>query len=124
VNGPNGFFRKFGGNLASGSVDLAVTCTPDPSGVTLRITNNTAGTVPVDVADAYSGLGEVGDPPSRRYGWDAFLAVPNDNWYDLTVTTSDDGDFARQYAGHIENGKPSVSDPGNTPPHHVHAWSG
>ncbi len=33
------------------------------------------------------------------------------HWYDLTVTSRDDTTFARRYAGHIENGEPSISDP-------------
>ena len=33
------------------------------------------------------------------------------NRYDLIVTTDGDPEFVRQYAGHIENGEPSNSDP-------------
>jgi len=33
------------------------------------------------------------------------------NWYDIIVTTSSDSSFARHYAGHIENGFDSVTDP-------------
>jgi phospholipase C len=32
-------------------------------------------------------------------------------WYDLTVTAESDSSFARQLAGQLETGKPSVTDP-------------
>jgi phospholipase C len=32
-------------------------------------------------------------------------------WYDLTVTSDDDPAFVRGFAGHVENGRPGVSDP-------------
>ncbi|MGY3447804.1 hypothetical protein ACVILH_000146 [Bradyrhizobium sp. USDA 4353] len=32
-------------------------------------------------------------------------------WYDLTVTTDSDANFNWQLAGHVENGRPSISDP-------------
>jgi phospholipase C len=34
----------------------------------------------------------------------------NFNWYDLIITSTDSS-FVRHYAGHIENGFDSVSDP-------------
>jgi phospholipase C len=33
-------------------------------------------------------------------------------WYDLVVTVQGDPDFEYRFAGHVENGKPSISDPG------------
>jgi phospholipase C len=33
-------------------------------------------------------------------------------WYDLTVTLTSDPGFEYRYAGHLENGEPSISDPG------------
>jgi phospholipase C len=32
-------------------------------------------------------------------------------WYDLTVTSSSDPAFVRTLAGHVEDGRPSCSDP-------------
>jgi phospholipase C len=32
-------------------------------------------------------------------------------WYDLVVTTDSDTGFEVQLAGHVENGRPSVTDP-------------
>jgi phospholipase C len=32
-------------------------------------------------------------------------------WYDLTITVDSDASFVRRYAGHVETGKASMSDP-------------
>lgn len=32
-------------------------------------------------------------------------------WYDVTITCGDEGAFTRRLAGHVENGRPSVTDP-------------
>jgi len=32
-------------------------------------------------------------------------------WYDLTVEVNSDSSFERRFAGHVENGKDSVTDP-------------
>jgi phospholipase C len=32
-------------------------------------------------------------------------------WYDLVITDGTDASFVRHYAGHVENGFDSVSDP-------------
>ncbi len=32
-------------------------------------------------------------------------------WYDLKVTCAEDPAFSRRYAGRVETGKPSISDP-------------
>jgi phospholipase C len=33
-------------------------------------------------------------------------------WYDLTVTVEGHSQFEHRYAGHLENGEDSISDPG------------
>jgi len=38
------------------------------------------------------------------------------HWYDLRITSRDDATFAWRFAGHIENGRPSISDPAAVAP--------
>jgi phospholipase C len=40
--------------------------------------------------------------------WNLALA---DQWYDITVTLKDDDSFMRRFAGHLESGQPSKTDP-------------
>ena len=35
--------------------------------------------------------------------------APDHGWYDLTVTLDGHADYARRFAGHLENGEPSVT---------------
>ncbi|HET7882679.1 MAG TPA: phospholipase C, phosphocholine-specific [Acetobacteraceae bacterium] len=111
VNGPNGFFRKFTGTLAPGAVDLGVTAAYDANGITLQITNNSAEKVSVEVTDTYSGQVQSKDLARGDVVGLHFWLSPNQNWYDLVVTTNVDPGFVRQYAGHVENAGPSTSDP-------------
>lgn len=36
---------------------------------------------------------------------------PRHGWYDLTVVSDHDAAYARRLAGHLENGRPSTSEP-------------
>ncbi len=55
--------------------------------------------------------------PARAYhvppgGSAAHVAAPlssSDGWYDLSVTISGDASWSRRYAGHLEDGQPSIT---------------
>jgi phospholipase C len=92
--GPNGFHRRFAGSGADASeAHLSGT----------RLTVRSA--VPATVRNTYDGttVSAAGETPLdldlRRTA----------NWYDVTVEGPDG--FVRGFAGHIEDGKPSWSDP-------------
>ncbi|MEU5526251.1 phosphocholine-specific phospholipase C [Micromonospora chersina] len=110
VHGPNGFFRRFTGGAGAG-VDVRARYDERDHEVGLTLVNRGAKRIEVTVADRYSSRrtrlslkpGETTSPSwsvSRAHGW-----------YDLTVTLSADAAFTARYAGHVENGKPSISDP-------------
>jgi len=113
VFGPNGFLRTFGGGLAAGSANLTVNAIYDKEseGIAVVIRNDGSSDEKVSIFDAYSGK-------TRTY-----LLHPHDSityasrlqesfgWYDLTVRADSDASFERQLAGHVETGRPSVTDP-------------
>jgi phospholipase C len=113
VFGPNGFLRTFGGGLAAGSANLAVNAIYDKEseGIAVVIRNDGSSDEKVNIFDAYSGK-------TRTH-----LLHPHDSityasrlqesfgWYDLTVRADSDASFERQLAGHVETGRPSVTDP-------------
>jgi phospholipase C len=113
VYGPNGFFRRFAGGLTGTSDNLEVRVLPELGGgdavLRLVIRNAATSRSTAIIANQYTGEDE------RLFlEPGAHLTVPvvtSFNWYDLTITTSTDPSFVRQYAGHIENGFDSVSDP-------------
>ncbi len=113
VLGPNGFHRQFAGRCdgkAKATVQLAVLAAEGELGMTLS--NHGADDLSFVVTDeAYDA------------GVDAFLLAPggrathgwhtsaSGQWYDLSVRLQEDPAYLRRYAGHIEHGKDSISDP-------------
>jgi phospholipase C len=110
VHGPNGFFRHFvAGTAAPG---LEITARPEGSGVALQLVVTNAGApVDVTVVNAY-GLARPVTKKVRSGGQVEYVvAGDTQGWYDITVTSSGDAHFRRGLAGHVENGRTSVSNP-------------
>ena len=72
---------------------------PTLAAQTVTITNNYTGTVTQHKVKAESTFTEV------------VTLATSFAWYDLVITTSSDASFVRHYAGHVETGKDSMSDP-------------
>ncbi len=114
VYGPNGFMRAFKGSLAGhGKANVAVQTVyePDHDAVTLAISNAGDRLDNLRIANAYAGGHTVqalapGDSLTRRYVLDGSFG-----WYDLTLTVDSDRSFQQRFAGHLETGKDSASDP-------------
>ncbi len=117
VSGPNGFTRRFAGDLkaATGAKHVApeVRCACD--GHHLRLVLSNPGNKPVKVTvkpNAYSRQAArtfvlaAGDTVS-----DHWQLASTMGWYDLSVTTEASASYLRRLAGRVENGRPSVSDP-------------
>ena len=120
VYGPNGYFRRYAGNLTAEAATLPeVTTCYDAAGgnvyVTLR--NSGATTLYYTVADQAYGQAArnyaVGPQLSVEDVWN--LSCSN-SWYDLQVSTSSNPAYQRRIAGHVETGLPSTSDPAATAP--------
>ncbi|MGW6469774.1 phosphocholine-specific phospholipase C [Streptomyces nigra] len=109
VHGPAGFFRAFRGtNTVAGP---EVTARHRGDDIELRFTNAGRSSVRLRIADGYGGRPATvtvrpGVTVRRVFG----LAASR-RWYDLTVTADGDRAFQRRFAGHVENGRPGVSDP-------------
>ncbi|MEV8087143.1 phosphocholine-specific phospholipase C [Streptomyces nigra] len=109
VHGPAGFFRAFrGANAVAGP---EVTARHRGDDIELRFTNAGRSSVRLRIADGYGGRTATvtvrpGATVRRVFG----LAASR-RWYDLTVTADGDRAFLRRFAGHVENGRPGVSDP-------------
>jgi len=118
VRGPNGLFRRFRGAVGPDATNLDIVASyrgggadHDNADVTLSITNRTGKPVTVGLRDAYGER-----MVERRLGAgqsdEQHVALDDTHgWYDLIVTVAGDTDFEQQFAGHVENGKDSVSDP-------------
>jgi phospholipase C len=113
VYGPNGFFRRVAGGLTPTSANLEIRVLPEIAGdvMVLVIENVAKAPTTVTIANQYTDHKEHFPlEPRGRITLPVQLAT-SFHWYDLLITVSTDPSFVRHYAGHIENGFDSVSDP-------------
>ncbi len=115
VLGPNGFYRSFNGRSAK--APLAVHTSYErharelTGNVQVLLHNNSAEPVSVSIKDnSYKS-----ETVARKIkpGQDASVVLPlkrNHGWYDFTVQVEGSNQQAR-YAGRVETGLPSFSDP-------------
>jgi phospholipase C len=116
VHGPNGFFRKFTGSSNDPLVEVG--CEYERRGkdltgnVELTIKNNGSQPYTIEVNDnAYKSAPQSKSiAPGTR---DVFLLDLSKSygWYDFSVTVAGVELFAQRYAGRVETGKSSFSDP-------------
>ena len=117
VFGANGFLREFRGTLAkslSGTANPEVVNGYDVANgnLQLRLKNNGKQTVTFTVSNAYgSGTPRTHKVKAGDTAEDYWDLRGSNGWYDLTVTVDADSGYARRFAGHVETGHPSTSDP-------------
>jgi phospholipase C len=114
VHGPNGFFRAFTGGGPDGAgarLDVVASYDDRRRDIVLIIRNNGTARVRVAVQDSYtSDDRELSVRPGSTETARWSLSRTR-GWYDLTVTADGDPACRWQYAGHVENGEDSISDP-------------
>lgn len=119
VQGPNGFYRRFKGNETSPVVEVSVVY--DESGLfrkrlngnlKLSIHNISAQEQAVTLRDnAYNLQGEefILEPASKKEI--KIKLKESGHWYDFSVLLKNFPKFERHYAGHVETGAESITDP-------------
>ena len=115
VHGPNGFFRRFRGGLSRNSaadLDIDVRIDADDGVVVLRVANQRRDASRIRITNAYGDGGTLVDVlPRGRTLEKRWPLQSSFGWYDIAVRADADPNFLRQAAGHVENGRDSVSDP-------------
>jgi phospholipase C len=110
VHGPNGYLRAARGNATAEGFEASVAIVGSAAHPKLRVklTNGTASAV----SGSVSGIGpasptafRIGAGRAHSYDVDPIQAARG--WYDIAVTSS--RGYLRRFAGHLENGKPSVT---------------
>jgi phospholipase C len=111
VYGPHGYLRRFRGLLGSADVPEAQVGYIDGAAtVLLTLTNSSSQTVTVVVEERYSSARQsIAISPSEKVE-QRWLLEGSSGWYDITVR-SDDTNYLRRFAGHVETGRSSTSDP-------------
>ena len=75
------------------------------------IRNHRSSLEKVSILDAYSGKTQTRMVHSQNTATYVSPLHKSFGWYDFIVTAESDVNFARQLAGHVETGRPSVTDP-------------
>ncbi|KWC50400.1 phospholipase C, phosphocholine-specific [Burkholderia ubonensis] len=125
VYGPNGFVRIFSGNASAAAAHRRNHAQPEVKAgydvangnLYLKLHNHGTGHVTLTLTDNAYGA------PARQVTLHAgderveqWLLASSHQWYDVTVSDGANGTFSRRFAGHVENGRPSYSDPAAVKP--------
>jgi phospholipase C len=113
LHGPNGFLRTFTGQTGQARPVAAAAFDERTGRLALTLENHGPAPITLEVASA-----AYLDAPPRLHRLeprgkvtDAWDLRASHNWYDLVVTCAEAPSFRRRFAGHGEDGKPSLSDP-------------
>ncbi|WP_179405314.1 phosphocholine-specific phospholipase C [Burkholderia guangdongensis] len=120
VYGPNGFFRRFAGAAvgdAGAKPDLVVRYDAVKGDVHVTLSHAGTATLTVTVTDvAYGQPARRVTVPAGRHvdvRWDL---SSSSRWYDLQFAVAGNPVWGRRIAGHVETGKPGITDPAATAP--------
>jgi phospholipase C len=114
VFGPNGFLRQFRGVVSrnpQSDLDVDLHYDREDCALVLRVTNQSRVATRVKIASVYDDRSTHETLPRGRALEKRWPLKSSFGWYDLTITTDSDGGFLRRFAGHLENGHDSMSDP-------------
>ncbi|WP_018353121.1 phosphocholine-specific phospholipase C [Longispora albida] len=103
VTGPNGFRREFTG---AGAEQIEVRTAI--RGLTRQLAITLVNRGPALRTFVVDGERRINVKPGREYELIQGTARSH-GWYDMTITVAEEPGFARRLAGHLENGKESIS---------------
>ena len=123
IYGPNGFFRELSGSAAD--PNIFILCEYErpeklikklSGNIHLKIDNNSSKTFEIEIKDnAYKNKAINKMLPPKKEAEEGCSVVLNLNksfgWYDFSVFIKGFDDFERRYAGHVETGNASFTDP-------------
>ncbi|KAA2239332.1 phospholipase C, phosphocholine-specific [Chitinophaga agrisoli] len=118
VHGPNGFFREFMG--AANSPQLQVACKYQQAAgkaqlsgnIQLELKNNGKETITIQLSDnAYKTAARAQVLAAGETKSMVLELSKSHGWYDCSVRVKGNDVFEQRYAGRVETGKPSFTDP-------------
>lgn len=119
VYGPNGFFREFKGNVNDPLLDVMCEYEASPVNrksltgkIALRLRNNSKQKLTIAIPDnAYKGKTQT---KVLNAGTQTVIIIDPSKyqgWYDFSVKVNGVNTFEKRYAGRVETGKDSITDP-------------
>ncbi|AGL13786.1 phosphocholine-specific phospholipase C [Actinoplanes sp. N902-109] len=110
VHGPNGFYREFrSGPRAAAGLSLRTDYDLRAEKVTLTLTNGGSSRLQLTVHDAYTSARTTISLRGGQSEQKSWPVVRTRGWYDLEITAGAETTY--RAAGHLENGKDSITDP-------------
>ncbi|MFF3311772.1 phosphocholine-specific phospholipase C [Streptomyces sp. NPDC002952] len=109
VHGPNGFLRTFRGPGKAAGPEVTARHAGDD--LELAFTNKGSKAVTLRLGDGYGGRARTFHVRAGATVRHTVDLRASRRWYDLSVTSEADPAYLRRFAGHVENGRPGVSDP-------------
>ncbi|MEV7856674.1 phosphocholine-specific phospholipase C [Streptomyces sp. NPDC088183] len=110
AHGPNGFLRTFQGN--NKATEPEVKARHDAGNLKLTLTNPSTTDAHLTVTNAYGGERQTYTVRAGATVEQSIDLRATKRWYDLTVVVEGNTGYLRRLAGHVENGKAGLSDPG------------
>ncbi|MFK4213826.1 phosphocholine-specific phospholipase C [Streptomyces sp. NPDC030920] len=110
AHGPNGFLRTFQGN--NKAAEPEVKARHDAGDLKLTLTNPSTIDAHLTVTNAYGGERQTYTVRAGATVEQSIDLRATKRWYDLTVVIEGNTGYLRRLAGHVENGKAGLSDPG------------
>ncbi len=120
IYGPNGFFREFKGNSNNPAIDIAcgyeqakMNAKRLTGNITLGIKNNSGQQQIIQITDnAYKSPVQTKTLAATADATNIILNLSKSQyWYDFTVKIKGNDLFEVRYAGHVETGEDTTSDP-------------
>jgi phospholipase C len=115
VHGPNGYFRQFRGNTkedAHSKPEVQLRYDAAEGDVVLSLSNSGLAACTMQAIDGYNGNVQRSYPvqPGANVE-DRWLLTTSAGWYDISISSMESPAYLRRFAGHVETGRPSLSDP-------------
>ncbi len=111
--GPNGFLRRFAGNIYSNCNAVAVVALQDLNAgtVSLLVRNSTTNGVNTTITNGYATSASLSYtiPPGASWSPSFFVVTNNSGWYDLGVTASAQPAIHQSFAGRVDTGPPALA---------------
>ena len=116
VHGPNGYLCQFRGNTegptSHGRPEVTLRYDAAEGDVILSLTNSGLAACKMQVINSYNGIaGHIYSVAPGARVEDRWLLAASAGWYDFFVTSMESPAYLRRFAGHVETGRPSLSDP-------------
>ncbi|WP_437920392.1 phosphocholine-specific phospholipase C [Sphingobacterium sp. LRF_L2] len=106
LHGPNGFYRSFKGGKTGEVASIEVLQLEQELALTVEVKENRKEIMIKDLSYGQQTQASQAKRLKKR-----IVLEESHGWYDLEITDSTDPYFSYQYAGHLENGKTSRTDP-------------